>query len=142
MHFTNTFLLLIVAIGHPQQIYCSNRRLTITNMTYHFNSDLFQNVSILLKNSKFNVHLEVIKSIERALIEFTVFLKLSDRDGYTNFVNTRLELCTFLRNPLTTEPLLAFVHRSVMMNQQNRIFEKCPIKPVYTRARNAINFHQ
>lgn len=132
----NTFFLLlllatliIVGIGNVP-ICCANRQLSLTNITHDFNSDFFRNVSIELTNSKFNVHMDIIKTIERALLELIVLLKLSNHDDYTNFVNTRIDLCTFLRNPLATEPFLAFLRSSVMQNKQNHIVQNCPIKPV------------
>lgn len=106
-------------------------------MTTYFNKD-YGTGSIHVENqNKFNVLLNVMVPIDRILIEYNLDVKIlngdsrpSDSKGYTNFINKSLEVCTFLKNHMQTDPIAYLFYKIIILDKKNKLFNKCPIQPV------------
>lgn len=105
-------------------------------MTDYFNTD-YVNGSIHLENNKFFGLINTMVPINRLLVEYSLDVKVLgvnsrpyDLQGYTNFINNTLEICTFLKNPMQTDPMAYLLYKIAISDKKNKIFNKCPIQPV------------
>lgn len=106
-------------------------------MSAYFNPDYANGSFYIENNTKINFFANILIPIDRLLIEYRFDVKVlgvdsrhSDLQKYSNFLQKSIEICTFLKNPLQSDPIAYLFYKLATSDKNTKLFDKCPIPKV------------
>lgn len=125
--FLLQYLRVLLIVG---SIFAQNdRKLVFTNVTFSTDQK-YWNISLWLNESRVSAIITARMNTIGITNDLKLFVNTGGVNGkFINFFTKQVDFCQVLNNPIS-DPLVRMIHHSILINQNNHYFQKCPIVKV------------